>query len=82
MLVHLFHEVTCRTAVLTRIEFTWLFSEYLANSSSEGKTRVRVDVDLANSALRSLAELLFRNTNCIGELTTVSVDDVNLFLRN
>ena len=38
VLVHLLHEVTCRTAVLTGIEFTRFVVEYLTYGSSEGET--------------------------------------------
>ena len=82
MLVHLFHEVTSGTAVLAGVEFTRLVVEHLAHGSGECQTRVRVDVDFANGALGSLAELLFGDTHCIGELAAVLVDDINVFLRN
>ena len=51
VLVHLLHHVACRTAVLTWVELSRLLCEYLAHSGCEGKTRVRVDVDLADGAL-------------------------------
>ena len=82
VLVHLLHEVASRTAVLTRVELTWLVVEYLANSSGECQTRVAIDVDFANSALSSLAELFFWNTYSVRKCATVSVDDVNVFLWN
>ena len=56
--------------------------EYLANGSGEGQTRVRVDVNLANGALRSLAELLLGDTNCVRQLATVLVNHVYILLRN
>lgn len=82
VLVELDHEVTSRSAVLTRVELTRFLSEYLTYSCSEGQTRVRVDVDLANSALGCLAELLLRNTNCVRQLSAILVDHVNIFLWN
>ena len=62
MLVELGHQVTCRTAVLTRIELTGFLCEYLTNGSGESQTGVGVNVDFANSRLGSLAELFLRNT--------------------
>ena len=59
-----------------------VLSQVLTDSSSHSQTRVRVDVDLANSALRSLAELLLGDTYCVGQVTTELVDSVNLVLRN
>ena len=82
MLVELGHQVACRTAVLTRIELTRFLSEHLAYGSGEGETGVRVDVDLADSRLGSLAELLLRNTHCVRQLATVLVDHVHILLRN
>ena len=38
VLVHLLHEVASGTAVLTRVELTWLVVEYLTNSSGECET--------------------------------------------
>ena len=76
------HVLTSLTAVLTWVEVLWVQSKCLTNTSSEGKTRVRVDVDLANSALRSLCQLLLWNTYCVWQLATELVDDVNIFLRN
>jgi hypothetical protein len=80
--VHLLHVLTSGLQILTRIEVVRMLSEILTDGSGHGKTRVRVDVDLANSALRSLAELLLRNTYSVGQVTTELVDGVNLVLRN
>ena len=82
MLVELGHQVTCRTAVLTRIELTRFLCEYLTNGGGESQTGVRVDVDLANSRLGSLAELFLRNTYCVRQLTAVLVDHIHILLRN
>lgn len=82
VLIELDHEVTSRSAVLTRVELTRFLSEYLTYGCCEGQTRVRVDVDLANSALGCLAELLLRNTYCVRQLATILVDHVNIFLWN
>ena len=80
--VHLLHVLTSGLQVLARIEVIGMLSKVLADSSSHSQTAVRVDVDLANSALRSLAELLLGDTYSVGQVTTVLVDSVNLVLRN
>ena len=80
--IKLNHKVACRTAILTWVKLCRLLVEYLTNSSGESKTRVRVDINLTNSTLSSLTKLLFWNTYCIWQLTTVSVDDINILLRN
>ena len=76
------HVLTSLTAVLTWVEVLWVKSQCLTNTCCESKTRVRVDIDLANSALRSLSQLLLWDTNCIWQLTTELVDDINILLRN
>ena len=76
------HVFTSLTAVLTWVEVLWVESQRLTNTCCESKTRVRVDVNLANCALRSLSQLLLWDTNCIWQLTTELVDDINLLLRN
>ena len=80
--VHLLHVLASGLQILARIEMTGVLVEVLADGSCHGETRVRVDVDLANSALACFAELLFGNTHCIGELATMSVDGIYLVLRN
>ena len=76
------HVLTSLTAVLTWVEVLWVQSKCLTNTCCESKTRVRVDVDLANCALRSLSQLLLWDTNCVWQLATVLVDDINILLRN
>ena len=57
-------------------------SQSLTHTCCVSQTGVGVDVDLANSALCSLAELLLGNTNSVGQLASVLVDDVDILLRN
>ena len=80
--VHLLHVLTSGLQILTRIEVIGMLCQILADSSSHGQTRIRVDVDLADCTLRSLAELLFGNTYCVGQVTTELVNGVHLVLRN
>ena len=80
--VHLLHVLASGLQILTRIEVVGMLSQILTNGSGHGQTAVRVDVDLADSALRSLTQLLFGNTYCIGQVAALLVDGVHLVLRN
>ena len=82
VLVQLRHLVASGTAVLAGVKLTGLFNEDLTNSGGKGQTAVAVDVDLANGALGSLAQLILGDTYCIGKIATVGVDDVNILLGN
>ena len=82
MLVKVLHVLTSLTTVLTWVEVLRMFIKCLTNASSKGKTRVRVDVNLTNSTLSSLTELILWDTYSVWQLTTVFVDDVNILLRN
>ena len=72
--IKLLHVVASWTEILTWVEFSRVFCEDLTYSSGHSETAVRVDVDLADSALRSLTELLFGDTDSILEGTTELVD--------
>ena len=80
--IHLLHVLASGFQILTRIEVARILIEVLADSSSHSQTSVRVDVDFATCALRSLPQLLLGDTYSIGQLTAVSVDGINLLLRN
>ena len=82
VLVKLNHIFASLAAILTRIEIFGMKSECLANACRERKTRVGVDVDFANGALRCLAELILGYSDSIGKVASVFVDDVNIFLRH
>ena len=76
------HLFASGTAVLAGVKLTGLLVEDLAHCSSESETAVAVDVDLANSALCSLAQLLLGDTYSVRHLATVVVDDLNILLGN
>ena len=79
------HILDCLTGgfeILPGIEVIRMFRKVLADRSGHGKANVRVDIDLADSAARSLAELFFRNTNGTGHIAAVFIDFSNEFLRN
>jgi len=80
--VHLLHVLTGRLQVLARIEMIRMLSQILAHSSRHGQTRVRVDIDLANSTLRSFSQLLFGDTHSVGQIAAKLVDGVDLVLRH
>ena len=80
--IHSLHALASLAAILTGIEVLGMFSKRLTYTSSECETGIGVDVDLADGALRSLAELFLGNTYGIGELATELVDDIHLFLGN
>ena len=82
VLVEFFHFVTSRSEVFARVKFSRLGSHYFANCSGHCETAVRVDVDLANGALCSLAKFFFGDSDCIGKLAAVFVDFINIFLRH
>jgi len=74
--------VTSVSEVLTRIVVLGVINEVLTDSSSHGKTTIRVDVDLADGALDSLADLILWDTNGVLNLTTVLVDGLHVLLRD
>ena len=82
MHVKLLHLVTGRSQVFPGIELAGLLIEDLADGGGHRKTAVRVDVDLADSALTGLSELLLGNTDSVRKLATMLVDDVNILLRD
>ena len=54
----------------------------LADACRHAKTKVGIDIDLADSACRRLAELLLGNADGILEGAAVGIDDLYIFLRN
>ena len=57
-----------------------MVSQRLTHTCCVSQARVGVDVDLADSALGSLAELILGDTDSVGELAAVLVDDVDILL--
>jgi len=74
--------VTSVGEVLTRIVVLGVFDKVLTDSSSHGETTIRVDVDLADSALDSLTDLVLGDTDGVLDLATILVDGLNVLLRN
>jgi len=82
VLVELDEVVTSVSEVLTRIVVLGVLDKVLADSSSHGKTTIGIDVDLADSALDGLADLVLGDTDGVLDLTTVLVDGLDVLLRN
>ena len=82
MHVELLQLVASRTQVLAGVELGGLLNHHLAHGSGHSQTAVRVDVDLANGALSSLAQLILGNTDSILQGTTELVDDLYILLGN
>ena len=57
--------LTAIANILTRIEVIRICHEVLSDTCCHTKTKVRVDVDLADSASCSFTELIFRNADGI-----------------
>jgi hypothetical protein len=74
--------VTSVSEVLTRIVVLRVFNKVLTDSSSHGKTTIRIDVNLADSALDSLADLVLGDTDGVLNLTTELVDGLYVLLRD
>ena len=68
--------------ILTRIEDGRIVNKGLTDTSGHAKTKIGIDVDLADSAACSLTKLIFRNTNGILQSTAVCVDDLDILLRD
>src|SRR5699024_1035548 len=54
----------------------------LADTCCQAKTKVGVDVDLADCRTGCFTKLVFRNADGILKSAAVCVDDLNVFLRN
>ena len=67
---------------LRGVELTGFVMEHLTDGGGHGQTGVGVDVDFANGALGGLAELLFGDTDGIGEFAAELVDGLHIFLGN
>ena len=90
--VHLRHVLTGHLAILARVEVVGMLGQGLTHTGGGGPAgggveekglgTVGVDVDLADGALGSLAELLLGDTYGVGQVATVLVDDLHILLRH
>ena len=81
MHVEFLHFVAGGAEILARVELAGLVVKDLADGGGHRETAVGVNVDLADGALGSLAELLLGDADCVGQVAAVLVDDVDIFLR-
>ena len=79
---HVLDSLTGRLQVLARVKVRRMQREVLADRSGDRQTDVGVDVDLADSALGSLAEHFLRDADRVRHRAAVLVDLINKFLRN
>ena len=79
---HVFHSLAGRLEILARVKVIGVLGEILADIACHGKTDIRVDVDLADSQLGSLPELIFRDANGVGHISAVIVDHLDKLLRD
>ena len=82
VLNHRLNFLACNGKIRSGVEYGGIVAHYAADTCGESKTDIGVDVDLADCHGSCLAELFFRNTNCVGEVTAEGVDFLNVFLRN
>ena len=79
---HALESVTGIGKILAGIKMIGMLNEMLAQHSGESKTKVTVNINLADGTGGSLAELILRNTDGIRKLSTEFVDDLYEFLGN
>jgi len=82
VLVELDEVVASVSEVLAGVVVLRVVDKVLADSSGHSKTTIRVDVDLANGALDSLADLVLGDADSVLDLSTVLVDGGNMLLRD
>ena len=73
------NELTAVFEVLPRVEVIWMGSQMLADAGCQAQAQVRVDVDFADGHGSSFTELVFRNTDSVGQIAAVFVDDFDVF---
>ena len=79
---HILDRLTGGLEILTRIEMIRMLHKVLADVGRHGQADIRVDIDLADSELRSLTQLVFRDTDSIRHVAAVLIDHLYELLRN
>ena len=77
-----FDVLTRRSQIFARIKLGRTFGEYLTDGSRHSQTAIRINIDLADSRLSRLAQLVFGYTDGIFQRAAVFVDNGHFFLRN
>ena len=78
----LFDIFTSGFEILSGIEVIGMLVEILTDCSGHSKAQVRVNINLTNRTLSSLAELFFRDTDSIWHFTAIVIDHFHKLLRN
>ena len=78
----LLHGGASRSQVIARIELLRMLEQHLANRTGDREPIVGIDIDLANTRLDSLLNLLDRNAPGLTDLSAKLVDDVLQLLRH
>ena len=68
--------------VLTGVEMIGMLVEVLTNGAGHGQAQVRVDVDLADGELSHMTQLLLRHANGARHRAAVSIDHLDVVLRD
>ena len=82
MLNALLDKFAGRSEVLTRIEVCGILDEVLSDSRGKGKTKVGVDIDLADSHRSSFTKHIFGNALSPGHCAAVLIDHLDVFGNN
>lgn len=82
MEVELLECLPCRGEELPWVVVAGVLSKVLPDSGSHCETAIRVDVDLANSALGSLGELALGDSYGVLDLSSILVDGGDVLLRD
>ena len=69
---HVFHSLAGGLEILTGIKVIGMLGKVLADVGGHGKTDVGVDVDLADSQLCGLAELILGDADGVGHVLMVA----------
>ena len=79
---HVLDSLTSGLEVLAGIEVIGMLSKVLADGRGHCQTDIGVDIDLADSQLGRLAELILRDADGVGHVAAVLVDHLDELLRN
>ena len=72
---------TAICTVLSGIKVIRMCKHMLSDTGCHAKTKIGIDIDLADCTLSCFTKLLFRNTNGILKCAAVVVDDLNILRK-
>ena len=79
---HVLDSLTGGLQVLARIEVIGMLVEVLTDVAGHCQTDIGVDIDLADSQLSSLTQLILGDADGIGHVAAVGIDHLHEFLGN